>query len=323
MITSIFVDPKEKSILEVDGELLINHIGKSYSIKSKFAVLVYPPTLSAELLKVVEECDYKAAAYDINLPMTFKTHNINELETRKKFISKLELNKSSKVLEVACGTGRDSSLIANELGPNGELHVCDISEKMLGICADKLADLDVNYSAALANAAYLPYPSNYFDALYSFGGLGEFDDVQAFFNEIVRVCKVGARVVVGDESIPPYLRKTYFSKVLSETNSQFLAEVPLSSLPVEAHDLNLEYVINNAFYILSFWVANGEPKANFDFHIPGIRGGTYRTRYEGKLEGVNVETKAKVTRHCLKHNISIHDFLNNAIEHAISGNESD
>ena len=35
----------------------------------------------------------------------------------------------------------------------------------------------------------------------------------------------------------------------------------------------------------------GEPPADFDFEIPGPRGGTRRTRHLGQLEGVKPETK--------------------------------
>ena len=53
----------------------------------------------------------------------------------------------------------------------------------------------------------------------------------------------------------------------------------------------------------------GEPPADFDFPIPGPRGGTYRTRYLGQLEGVKPETKALAMQAREKLGISAHDWL--------------
>ena len=72
-----------------------------------------------------------------------------------------------------------------------------------------------------------------FDAVYSFGGLGEFDDIKKSLKEMVRVCKLGGKIVVGDESMPVWLR-ILFCKVLTETNKQFLEDLPLKNIPIEA-----------------------------------------------------------------------------------------
>ena len=47
-----------------------------------------------------------------------------------------------------------------------------------------------------------------------------------------------------------------------------------------------------------FDIGEGAPSADFDFIIPGARGGTHRTRYYGNLEGLSEEaiTLAKEAR---------------------------
>ena len=126
----------------------------------------------------------------------------------------------------------------------------------------------------------LPYPDGYFDAVYSFGAMGEFSNIKQSIAEMVRVSKTGSKIVFGDESMPPWLRHTYYAKVLTTTNPQFAAEVPLQHLPVEARHVRLKWVIGGVFYLIDFEVGEGEPNADFDFSIPGERGGTYRTRYK-------------------------------------------
>ena len=126
---------------------------------------------------------------------------------------------------------------------------------------------------------------------------------------MVRVTKVGGKIVVGDESMPPWLRETYFCKVLSKTNPQFLAEIPLKDIPVEARKVNVQWVIGGVFYLIDFEVGDGEPKGDFDYEIEGVRGGTLRTRLEGELEGVKKETKELAYRAAKAKGLSLHAWL--------------
>ena len=220
------------------------------------------------------------------------------------------------VLDLASGTGRDSEIIAQRIGGNGELFCQDISSDMLRRCVSRLKPFSINKYFALSNACYLPFPDNFFNAVYSFGGLGEFSDITKSLKEMVRVTKAGGKIVVGDESIPPWLRETQFAKILSTTNPQFLAPLPLEHMPVEARDVCLRWVIGGVFYLIDFKVGEGEPDANFDFEIPGPRGGTYRTRYEGTLEVVTKNAKELAYKAIQKKGISMHKWLDEVVRKA-------
>lgn len=257
--------------------------------------------------------DLRAQAYEDNLYMTFKTHNVNEIKERKSFIKKLNIKKHSKVLDLACGTGRDSSLIASQLGSKGYLAMQDISSNMLSIGKKKIEKLNIKKDFILSEASRIPYPDKFFDAIYSFGGLGEFENIKDSLKEMVRVTKIGGKIVVGDKSVAPWLRKTNYYKILKKTNPQFEEELPILHIPVEARETNLEWVLGQSFYLIDFKVGNGEPKGNFDFAIPGLRGGTYRTRYEGEIEGVSKEAKEKLLKICMKNKISMHEFVSKLI----------
>ena len=71
------------------------------------------------------------------------------------------------------------------------------------------------------------------------------------------------------------------------SNPHYKYDLPLKHLPIDARNVKLEWFIGGVFYFISFDVEEGEPKANLDFKIPGQRGGTHRSRYYGKLEGVS------------------------------------
>lgn len=288
--------------------------GNIYPVKDGIAELTSPRRLEAPDEAVRSFYDGRVDDYDRYLPLTFRTHGENELAVRNGFIDKLELALDAKVLEVACGTGRDSELIARRLGPEGELFMLDIAHGMLSRCGRRMAPFALaRKELALANAVRLPFADRSFDAVYSFGGLGEFSDIRASLAEMVRVCRVGGRVVVGDESMPPWLRDTDFARILTTTNPQFAAEVPLDAMPVEARRVRLEWVIGGVFYLIDFSVGEGEPTADFDFEIPGVRGGTYRTRYEGRLEGVTPETKALAHEARARRGVSMHRWLDDVV----------
>ena len=146
----------------------------------------------------------------------------NEINCLKILFSKIDLKSYPELLHLK---DKLSSKITVDLYIDGS---ADLKTKTAGIggvifidnkeshsFSEYLHDSTNNCFFALANALYLPFPDNYFDALYSFGALGEFSSPQTFFKEVARVCKTGAKVVVGDENLPIWQRKTLFGKILS------------------------------------------------------------------------------------------------------------
>lgn len=317
---SIFISPDTHQQLsyatEGNDRYLASADGVKYEYVNGFPDLTFPANLDGKEKHTLEFYENRANVYDKFLYQTFKTHNEDENTTRNAFIDKLNINSDSKVLEIACGTGRDSELLAQRLGPKGQLVLQDISPSMLKICEEKLAGKSLDKVFCISNAAYLPFPDNYFDAVYSFGGLGEFPDIKKSLAEMVRVTKVGGKVVVGDESMPVWWRNTYFSKILSKTNPQFLADVPFNDIPVEARKVNVQWVIGGVFYLIDFEVGDGEPVGNFDYEIEGPRGGTLRTRVEGELEGITKEGKELAYKAAQARGMNMHQWLDTLVKDA-------
>jgi len=312
-----FADPFLKTRLQKNSEgALFSHEG-TYSFRDGIYDFISHQGLSDKIINSQLFHDNRAQEYEENLHLTFFTHGLDEDKCRSEFIAKLRLRPGAKVLEIAAGTGRDSKIIDKEL-IDGEFHITDISREMLKI-AQKKVGTDNLVSFSLAEASKLPFVDDYFDAVYSFGGVGEFPEIEVALAEMARVSKRGARVVFGDESIAPWLRGSHFSEILATTNPQFLAEIPIHLIPDLARDLSLEFVINQSFYLISYTVGKGAPTANFDFEIPGLRGGTYRTRYEGQIEGLKAQSKERLYEYCRANQVSVHDFLENLLEREIGG----
>lgn len=319
-----FVSPKERQTLALKGvaneqgeiEEGTLHGGGEFSIVDGIPNFLLPGELSEKALSVASFYDGRSETYDQYLHLTFFTHGEDELKIRNGFADALDLKPDSKVLEIAAGSGRDSEIIAQRLGPNGKLFLQDISNGMLQKARKRMSGCAVPISYALADAGALPHPDNTFDCVFSFGGLGEFPDIRGALAEMVRVCRPGGKIVVGDESIPVWLRSTEFAKILSTTNPQFMAPLPLEHMPLEARDVCVRWVIGGVFYLIEFRVAEGPPTGNFDYPIPGPRGGTLRSRYEGQLEGVTPEAKELAHQARQKRGLSMHAWLEEAVRKA-------
>ncbi|PYS78554.1 MAG: hypothetical protein DMF66_06030, partial [Acidobacteria bacterium] len=257
-----------------------------------------------------------ADVYDDVAHLSFRIQYVDEVEARRGFVRLLGLQPHSRVLELACGTGRDSKIIAGELDATGQLYLQDISPAMLLQSRRKLSGVAVPVEFVVGNACFLPFPDRYFDAVFSFGGLGVFGDIAKSLKEVVRVSKVGAKVVAGDESMPPWLYETEYGKVLLNNNPLFKKAIPFEQIPVEAREVVVRWVVGGVYYLIEFVVGEGEPKADFDLEIPGKRGGTLRTRYYGGLEGVTPEAKQLAQRAREASGKSMHRWLDDVVREA-------
>jgi ubiquinone/menaquinone biosynthesis C-methylase UbiE len=308
------IERQEKG--EVVAGWLTSPTGRRHAINDGIPDLTFPPMLHATEQKSRDFYNQRAEIYDKYLHLTFETFWEDETVTRNKMVDSLELKPHHRVLEVSCGSGRDSALLAQRLDASGKLYLQDISLPMLEKCVERLHGVSVPIEYSVSNGSYLPFPDRYFDAVYHFGGLGEFGDIKRALKEFARVTKVGGRVVVGDESMPPWLRETRFAKILTATNPQFNAPLPLQEMPVEARDVRLRWMIGGVFYLIDFVVGEGEPPANFNYEIPGPRGGTHLTRVDGQLEGVKLETKALALQAMEKSGKSMHAWLDEVVKAA-------
>ena len=325
-MTSIYICPVTRTPLQlfttemVGDEVVAGHLvsenGLIFEIKQGIPDFTYPQQLPSSDLAAKQWYDANAHVYDEYLPLTFKTFDVDESAVRNTLVDKLRLKPEHKVLELGAGTGRDSVLIAQRLSENGALYLQDISLAIFEKSFQKLEVSDVPTEFHLGNASFLPFPDQYFDAVFHFGGLNTFSDITRFFSECVRVTKVGGRIVVGDESMPVWLRDTDFAKILMNSNPHYCYDLPLAHLPTEARNVKLEWIIGGVFYVIDFDVGSGTPTANFDFEIPGPRGGTHRTRYFGHLEGVTPSAKLLAQKAQSISGKSMHRWLDDAITEA-------
>jgi ubiquinone/menaquinone biosynthesis C-methylase UbiE len=321
-----YVDPATREPLtlvdaQCDGDqvksgALLSPSGHRFEVHEGVPNFVYPFELPAADREARQQSEDRVEGYDRYLPLTFATYGEDEQQVRNAMIDKLDLKPGAIVLEVGAGTGRDSEIIAQRLGADGKLYIQDISPSFLAKNIERMRGASAQVEPALANGYYLPFADNSVDACYSFGGINAFADIKRGFSEMARVTKPGGKVVVGDENMPPWLRDTEFARILMNSNPEFSYTLPLDKLPVEARKTRVEWIIGGVFYVIDFVVGEGEPKADFDFPIPGMRGGTHRTRLYGHLEGVTPEAKRLAYEARAKTGKSMHQWLDDVVREA-------
>jgi ubiquinone/menaquinone biosynthesis C-methylase UbiE len=301
---------------EIVAGALVDAQGHRFAIRDGIPDLSYPPQLPPSDQDALAYYQREADVYDQYLPLTFGTFGVDEVAARNSMIDGLALQPASKVLDMGCGSGRDSELIAKRLSAAGRLYLQDLSPAILNHAVTRMKESAVPTAFAVANGYHLPFADHYFDACYHFGGLNTFGDIRRAFAEMTRVTRPGGKVVVGDESMPPWLRETEFGRILMNSNPHYRYDLPLEHLPVEARNVSLRWIIGGVFYVFEFEVGIGEPTAAYDFAIPGPRGGTHRTRYYGHLEGVAPDVKALAQKARAKSGKSMHAWLNETVRRA-------
>lgn len=101
--------------------------------------------------------------------------------------------KGKRILEIGCGLGSDSRLIARE---GALVTSLDLSRRNVWLTLNGLRLLGLRGNGLCADAEQLPFQENSFDGVYSFGVLHHTPDTVKAVNEIHRVLKPGGACVI-------------------------------------------------------------------------------------------------------------------------------
>jgi ubiquinone/menaquinone biosynthesis C-methylase UbiE len=316
--------PKTKELLHKRSDGLLKGDGTLYPFIQQENNFYIPNFLAEEdhneaVKKSLDIYDHDTSIeiYENFLDWLFQTFNQDEMSFRKSLIEKLKLPEGGKVLITGCGLGDDVSVALDFVGPDGQVHANDLAVQMVVSASNhiKSKKLDSkNIFLSVCDAQELPFPDDFFDGTFHFGGINLFDNIALAISEMDRVTKPGCRVVFGDESIAPWLKDTEYGHAAVNNNALWKVPTPINLLPSNAVDVNLSWVLGNCFYVIDFEVSNIGPFMDLDVPHKGPRGGTIKTRYYGQLEGVTKETKEYVIKDAKSKGISIHNWLEEVIQ---------
>ena len=257
--------------------------------------------------------------YQNFLNWLFQTFGVDEGSVRQKIFRELNMSAGMNVLITSVGNGDDIVHLV-KANPNINLNIYgqDISTEMCMFTLNRLGNLGIRIKDLnVSNLSSLPYKSNYFDIVFHFGGINWINNKAAAISEMVRVCKDYGKIGIVDESVGTWLRNEDFGRMMIQNNALWSAEVPLDILPSNINSVKLEYILENCFYFLSFIKDPKFPNVNLDVRHIGPRGGSIRTRYFGKLEGIDPKLAGAVRAAAKEEGMSEVDWLEKTLRKSL------
>jgi demethylmenaquinone methyltransferase/2-methoxy-6-polyprenyl-1,4-benzoquinol methylase len=119
-------------------------------------------------------------------------------------------------IDVAAGTGKLASVLADRVGPFGRVVAVDLSPRMVERGAAETRDL-VQLEFMLGDALALPFDDGRFDAATIAFGLGTLPDLAAGLRELRRVVRPGGRIVCLEPTMP---RPRWWGRIYRRTASR-------------------------------------------------------------------------------------------------------
>lgn len=315
-----YVCPKDGTTLTQNVDSLVSLSGEqfpvvqigNYSIPNFVSKL---ETLGSGANKSLETYNHELSIdiYNNFKDWLFETFGENEEQFRMHLMKKIIEGTEQRILITGCGLGDDIIPILNLTGYAAKIYATDLSATMIMHTAKKFSETQrtnkCSIQFSICDACSLPFPENFFDAVFHFGGINLFDDIQHSINEMFRVVRNKGKIGFGDESVAPWLRSMDYGKIAINNNQLWNSSPPIDLLPFEASDVKLEWILGNCFYFITCVKNINGPFMNLDVPHKGIRGGTMRSRFYGILEGVPVDIKEKVLHEAKRNNLSVHDWL--------------
>ena len=234
------------------GNLYCVACQKDYPIVQGIPHFVQPAELSGLNRRFANLYDRFAWAYQPFLRIAFALIGITEERARREILDRLEPG-GGKVLEVSIGPGGNLPFLVNR--PDvGEAFGLDISLGQLRRCQSYTRRKGWPVDLFLGNAEQLPFQDGAFDSLVHMGGINFFNDKKKAIEEMIRVVKPGARILIGDENergargyehTIPGFKKSFRGQRAAVTP-------PIDLVPPEMQEIRLFDAWKGWFYCLEF-----------------------------------------------------------------------
>lgn len=238
----------------VQGILECLSCERRFEINDGFPNLIFPETLAESDLQQQIRFD-REPTYDFRpraLVLGLWGAAFFETRIRARLIDRLELKSNASVLETGVGSGGNLQIIAKRTGKNARLDGLDISSETLKVARRKMKSKGVQAELIQGNASYLPYKAKKFDAVLHLGALNEFSKKKRAIEEMLRVAKPGAKIVICDEGLAPGKEKTLWGRWILHFIPLFASKPPVELVPNDIEDLEVYWTSQNTFWVIEF-----------------------------------------------------------------------
>jgi ubiquinone/menaquinone biosynthesis C-methylase UbiE len=231
--------------------------GREYPIVDGIPIFFSDQEMTGSNRKYRDFYDKIAFFYDLYIAMiSLRCRKKGWPAARSELIRRISgVRPGDRILEVGIGTGLNLALL-----PQGARYWgVDISWKMLSRCRRRAARLQRDACLCLAQAEALPFQEETFEGVFSVGGFNFFTDKHAAMQEMIRVAKPGATILIVDET-PQHVKTAYertplARKAFKDESSDSL-RAPVELVPENMQDVRCEEVWDGRFYALSFVTPN-------------------------------------------------------------------
>ena len=214
-------------------------------VHDRILSLVYPSTITGENLKMNRIYDQIAPFYHVAESIFgWLMAGIRMKRERQKIISLMKLKSSIRLLEVSSGSGVFQPLLREALGKDAEIASIDLSMHMLEQCRKQHGHLQI--PLIHANAEYLPFVDQSFDAVFHIGGINRFNHPEIALADFVRVVRSGGLVAWGDEHMSEHFKHPIGRWLLPKLNPGIYKPIP--PVPAGLQDVKHYEVYNGIAY---------------------------------------------------------------------------
>lgn len=235
------------------GGLQCKRCAKSYPINEGIPQFVARNELVGKNKSAYWIENINAHFYDLIVKAMTSYFGISEEEGRKEYLCRLELGSNAKILEVSVGTGANIPYLLR-YGSRAEFYGLDLSPGMLAQCAKNVQKWACKAELFHGLAERLPFRDGSFDVVFHVGGINAFEDKKRAIEEMMRVSKLGTRIVIVDEWLSPTRLTRLHERLLLRVFPAIArrTEPPMDLIPESMVETKLEAIWNGYGYCLEF-----------------------------------------------------------------------
>jgi ubiquinone/menaquinone biosynthesis C-methylase UbiE/uncharacterized protein YbaR (Trm112 family) len=199
---SLLRDPLGLESLELDGDHLVNRASqRRYPVVESIPVLLDPGDLGPQNLRIQKMYRWMSRGFDL----ADRAGNLFSggalVKARRQLASRMAFKPGDRCLYTSIGTGLDLPFWAEQVSLDAiELVGLDLSLEMLRQCKARIRPCEKTSMLVQANAERLPFADRTFDVVFHLGGINLFDRPALAVQEMLRVAKAGARILIADET---------------------------------------------------------------------------------------------------------------------------
>ena len=240
-------DPDTRYPFELDGNTLRNTAtGRVYPIRDGIPLFV--STVTGANLKYQAMYDRLAPGYDL-AERAYRWIS-RKPDFRQEYMSELEIEAGSRVLEVSVGTGAN----LRYLPENIDFYGLDLSWGMLRRCQKNLKRWNRRAHLFHGEAERLPFRVEAFDCVFHVGGINFFTDKARAIKEMIWVARPGAKIVIVDETekvVKKHYQRNPLTKGYFEAGSE-AGRCPIEFVPREMTEVKAKEIADGKLYCLTF-----------------------------------------------------------------------